>query len=309
MKFTGKTVADAIDAGLLALGITEEEAKVEVISEGVKGLFGRVKKEAEVDVERKETPSEKPAKCKKEQKTDNSMKTEKTECPKKAKKCDNAVSTAKETTEFVQKILNYLELDATAELKSDGKETVILLTANGAENVIGRRGEVLDAIQTLAGAKENCGRKDYKKVVVDCENYREKREGTLINLARKLEAKATEIRREIILEPMNPFERRIIHTALAESTTVTTRSDGKEPNRYVVIVPNDKDEFSKPYNAGRNNSGKRTEGKGRRSSNGGKKFSSNGRSGGARSGGSSRSKSSALSFGTYLGNSLKDNNE
>ena len=116
------------------------------------------------------------------------------------------------------------------------------------------------------------------------------------------------MKREVILEPMSPYERRIIHTALMKSETVTTRSDGKEPNRYVVIVPNDKDEFSKPYNAGRNNGDK-----------GGKKgFSSNKNSNkggfkGKRNGGrndrkpSGEKKKSTISFGTYLGNSLKDN--
>lgn len=290
MKFTGKTVADAIDAGLNALGITEEQAKVSVISEGVRGLFGRVKEEAIVDV------------CCKEELVVETVKEEKAETPTPAKcTCEKDCNTSK-TVEFVQKILEHLNINAKAELKSDGKETVILLTSEVCENVIGYRGEVLDAIQTLAGAKENCGRKEYKKVVVDCQNYREKREETLISLAHKLEAKATDMRREVILEPMNPAERRIIHTALAESTTVTTRSDGKDPNRYVVIVPNDKDEFSKPYNAGRNNDRK----KGNNHSKGNRK--PNGRNGRERSGGNGGAKkSSTISFGTYLGNSLKDN--
>ena len=162
---------------------------------------------------------------------------------------------------------------------------------------------MLDALQTLAGAMANVGNRVYKKVVVDCENYRDKREDTLIKLAHKLEAKATEIRREVILEPMPPFERRIIHTALAESQTVTTTSSGKEPNRYVVIVPNDKDEFSKPYNAGRNNErkgGKDRGGKPRR--NGGNRYSKD--RGEKRA--DAPKKKTTITFGTYLGNSLKD---
>ncbi len=295
MKFTGKTVADAIDAGLKALGITEEEAKVEVIADAVKGLFGRVKKEAEVEVSKKE-----------EVKPQEQVKPQTTESkPKKSKKKEEGTVTPEQTTEFVQQILDILAIDAKAQLKSEGKETVILLTSNSSESIIGYRGEVLDAIQTLAGAKENCGRKEYKKVVVDCENYREKREETLINLAHRLETKATDMRREVVLEPMNPYERRIIHTALAESETVKTRSDGKEPNRYVVIVPNDKDEFSKPYNAGRNNDRRRNNGA-KRSNDRGQRRNNGGRNGGSRV--ASKPKSSTLSFGTYLGNSLKDNN-
>ena len=113
------------------------------------------------------------------------------------------------------------------------------------------------------------------------------------------------MKREVILEPMSPYERRIIHTALSESETVTTKSDGKEPNRYVVIVPNDKDEFAKPYNAARNDKKG-----GRNNRNAGKGRGRNDRNGGNRRGGSGfiekPKKSSSFSFGTYLGNSLKD---
>ena len=152
----------------------------------------------------------------------------------------------------------------------------------------------------------NIGKKEYQKVVVDCENYREKREETLIKLAHKLEEKATEMRREVILEPMSPFERRIIHTALAESKTVTTKSDGKEPNRYVVIVPFDKDEFSKPYNAGRNNEHTKRDNRGGRRGHSRCSFKG-GRGSKPTKYGETKKKSSTISFGTYLGNSLKDN--
>ena len=163
---------------------------------------------------------------------------------------------------------------------------------------------MLDALQTLAGAMANIGNKEYKKVVVDCENYRDRREETLIKLAHKLEQKATEIRREVMLEPMSPFERRIIHTALANSETVTTTSNGKEPNRYVVIVPNDKDEYSKPYNAGRNND--RKGGKRDRNSRGKKDFRPRGKSERRSSGFVAPTrKPTKISFGTYLGNSFK----
>ena len=113
------------------------------------------------------------------------------------------------------------------------------------------------------------------------------------------------MRREVVLEPMSPYERRIIHTALSESQTVKTKSDGKEPNRYIIIVPNDKDEFAKPYNAGKN----RSEKGGQR---GGRKFDRRGGKDnfkrGARSSqrSSGERKKSTISFGTYLGNSFKD---
>lgn len=282
MEFSGKTVAEAIENGLKELGLTEETAEISVIEQPTKGLFGRLKGKAIVKVEPIKNGAEK-------------------------------------ATEFIQGILDIMDITAKAELTEDGESPVITLIAEDSSTVIGYRGEVLDAIQTLAGAVANIGNKVYKKVVVDCENYRGRREDTLIALAHKLEEKATSMRREVILEPMNPFERRIIHTALSESTTVTTKSDGKEPNRYVVIVPNDKDEFAKPFNAGRtgDNHGKGRNfkgGKNDRNSRGRNDRNGRGGKGGFRktndrrsSGFTEEKRKKPSGFGTYLGNSLKDN--
>lgn len=279
MQFTGKTVEEATEKGLRELNLKKEEAEITVVEDAVKGLFGRVKKEAIVEIEKKEK-AKKP-------------KEEKVSC------------SVEEVKDFVQEILDKMEITAKAVVSESGK--AIDVVAENSKDVVGFKGEVLDAIQTLAGAKYNVGRKEYVKIVVDCENYREKREETLISLAHKLENKATEMRREVILEPMNPFERRIIHTALSESETVKTRSDGVEPNRYVVIVPNDKDEFSRPYNAGRNNG--RNDGRRGRNDRRGRGDKRDGR--GARgdrkpSGFSEEKRKKSGGFGTYLGNSLKD---
>ena len=278
MEFSGKTVQEAIEQGLKELGLTEDTATITVKEEPTKGLFGRLKGKAVVEIEKNKNGAEK-------------------------------------ATDFIQGILDIMDITAKAELTEDGESPVITLIAEDSSTVIGYRGEVLDALQTLAGAVANIGNKVYKKVVVDCENYRDRREDTLVSLAHKLEEKATKMRREVILEPMNPFERRIIHTALAESQTVTTRSDGKEPERYVVIVPNDKDEFAKPYNAGRNND------KSKNNNKKGGKFNKNDRKGrndrrqnGFRkndrprgSGFTEEKRKKTIGFGTYLGNSLKDN--
>lgn len=274
MEFTGKTVEEAKEIGLKELNVTEEEAEIRIIEEPVKGLFGRMKGKAVVEIKKKESDEER------------------------------AVS-------FVQGIIDIMDFNAKAELTSKDGSTVITLISTDSSNVIGYRGEVLDAIQTLAGAAMNIGKKEYKKVIVDCENYRDKREETLIKLAKKLEEKATDMRREVILEPMSPYERRIIHTALSESTTVTTKSDGKEPNRYVVIVPNDKDEFSKPYNAGRNGRSDKKGGRNERNHgrNGRNDRGFNGRRGrrdGKGSGFTEVKRKTPSGFGTYLGNSLKN---
>ncbi len=279
MQYIGKTVEEAVNEGLRALGLTQDQAEIKVIEEPTKGLFGKVKGKAVVEIEKIKSGSQK-------------------------------------ATEFVQSVLDIMDITAKAQFNGDEESPVITLIAQSSSSVIGYRGEVLDALQTLAGAVANIGNKVYKKVVVDCEDYRTKREDTLIALARKLEQKATEMRREVILEPMNPFERRIIHTALAQSQTVTTKSDGKEPNRYVVIVPNDKDEFSKPYNAGRNNggarkggfkNGDRRNGKNFRNDRGQKKGFRNGDRKRTSSGFTEEKRKTPSGFGTYLGNSLKDN--
>ena len=265
MQFIGKTVEEAIETGLAELGISEKDAKITVVEEPIKGLFGKVKKDAVVEIE------------------------------KKAEGLDKA-------KDFLQKVLDYLDVNAKV-TEEDGK--LVLITDDSAA-AIGRRGEVLDALQTLAGAVANIGSKQYKKVVVDCENYREKREETLISLAKRLEEKATETRREVFLEPMSPYERRIIHTALAESTTVKTSSSGKEPQRFVVITPNDLDENSKPYKMGERNGNGKFGGRDRRGDKGGRNGKFNKRSSHG-SGFSEEKRKAPSGFGTYLGNSLKDN--
>ena len=228
MEFTAKTVEEAVKQGLEELSLTEENAIIEIVSEPTKGFFGKLKGQAVVKITAKEQET-------------------------KTQELTAETGEEQKAVELVEKVLEFLEIEADASLSQKNERTVITLKTEDSSALIGYRGEVLDALQTLAGAMANKGKAEYKKVVVDCENYRDRREETLIKLAHRLEQKATEIRRDVILEPMSPFERRIIHTALAQSETVKTESSGKEPNRYVVIVPNDKDEFSKPYNAGRNN--------------------------------------------------------
>ncbi|MBQ6979622.1 MAG: protein jag [Clostridia bacterium] len=265
MEFTGKTVEEAIENGLKELSLEKEEAEITVIEEPTKGLFGKMKGKAVVSIEKKATGNE-------------------------------------SATKFIQKVLDILDINAKAQLDEEAKETTINVIAENSSEVIGYRGEVLDALQTLAGAIANIGNKEYKKVVVNCENYRERREETLVSLAHRLEEKAVSLRRSVILEPMSPFERRIIHTALADSQTVKTESEGKGMNRYVVIIPNDKDEFSKPYNAGRNQSFRR--GNDKKNGKGFKKGFSDKRE--KKSSGFTENKRVKSSgFGTYLGNSLK----
>ena len=200
-EFTGKTVDEAVDEGLKALGLTREEADIQVLDEGKKGgLFTKGVK-ARVRIGRKKTDGER-------------------------------------AVEFLDGMFGLLGVTATTELEEGGENTKINVITPNSYALIGHRGEMLDALQVLAGAVANIGREEYKRVVVDCEGYREKREETLKRLANKLAEKAVRLGRKLSLEPMTPYERRIIHAALADSTEVKTASEGKEPNRYIVVIPN-----------------------------------------------------------------------
>ncbi|MDD4839771.1 MAG: protein jag [Clostridia bacterium] len=140
--------------------------------------------------------------------------------------------------EFVNGILKNMNLNATA--TAEEKSDCIYVEINGPDSgvVIGYRGESLDAIQYLTLTVLNNGEKNkFKKVVVNAENYREKREETLIGLANRLADKACQMSKKIVLEPMNPYERRIIHATLQNSEQAETTSEGEEPNRHVVIIP------------------------------------------------------------------------
>lgn len=266
--FTGKTVDAAIEEGLKELGITIDEAEVTVLEEGKKKLFGSIK--AKVQIKKKG-------------------------------------SDAQRAAEFIDGLLEILKISAVSEIVSEEENVEIEIKTTNSSRVIGKRGDVLDAIQTLAGAVANIGRDEYKKVVVDCENYRKQREETLKALAEKLAKKAVEKGRKMTLEPMNPYERRIIHSALADNTEVKTVSEGKEPNRYIAVIPNNAKPYDKGLRYGERKSFGRREG-GKEGKHGDRNFKRGGRgdrrndrpsNGGS---GAKRGKKE-IHFGTYLGNS------
>ena len=173
---------------------------------------------------------------------------------KKAKvKIEVKVEDSKRASDFLDGLFEKLNVVATTEIKEDGDRIELNIVSTSSSYLIGHRGEMLDALQTLAGAVANIGNDEYKRVVVDCENYRSKRENTLIDLANKLASKAVRTGRQVTLEPMNPFERRVIHSALSENDEVTTESQGKEPNRFVVIIPKNLKTYSKDGFSRKNN--------------------------------------------------------
>ena len=136
-----------------------------------------------------------------------------------------------------------MDLQGLTVAKKDGSNDDVLITVDGdnAGVLIGHHGETLDALQYLANLaankKTNGEKREYVRVTVDVEGYRAKREQTLIALAGRMAAKVQKSGRRMVLEPMNPYERRILHATLQDNPYVTTHSEGDEPNRRVVITP------------------------------------------------------------------------
>jgi spoIIIJ-associated protein len=248
-EFTGKTVDEAIEKGLKELGITAEQADIRVLEEGKKKLFKTIAARVEIAVLETENSAEETenAKC------EPACECEKT-CVKeeRAEKTADSATDGERTVDFLEGLFELLNIKAKTELVAEGEKVEINVTTANTTSIIGKHGAMLDAIQTLAGAVANTGRDEYKRVVVDCENYRENREATLNKLAENLAQKATRLGKKIQLEPMNPYERRIIHAALSEREGVSTASEGKEPNRYIVIIPDNLEDPDAPALPARN---------------------------------------------------------
>ena len=138
---------------------------------------------------------------------------------------------------FLMELTKLMGVDVTIEMGTDAEGNVFgYINGDTLGILIGRRGETLDAVQYLTSLKVNRGREGYTRVTLDTENYRAKREDTLIRLANRMANRALRTGRNVSLEPMNPYERRIIHYALQQTEGVTTHSEGEEPNRHVVIT-------------------------------------------------------------------------
>ena len=252
-EFTGKTVEEAVENGLKELGLTAEQADVRVLEEGKKKLFGSIK--ARVEIAAKEV-----AEVKVEAKVEEVAQVEEVKVETACPACNTCTTTATDgerTIVFLEGLFKLLNITACTELVSEGEKVEINVTAANTTAIIGKHGAMLDAIQTLAGAVANTGRDDYKRVVVDCENYRENREATLNKLSENLAQKAIRVGKKIKLEPMNPYERRIMHAALSEREGVSTQSEGKEPNRYIVIIPDNLEDHNAPAIEARNDRDRR----------------------------------------------------
>ena len=339
-EYTAKTSEEAIEIGLKDLGLTKETAEIRVIEEGKKKLFGSVKARVEISPLGDDETAENAAETEAETVAEETQAEEKADAANEKKKRLAKIQKNAEgktdgerAVEFLDGLFTIMHIAAATELVAENEEIHINVTAANNNALIGRKGMVLDAAQTLAGAVANIGREDYKRVVVDCENYRENREETLERLAHNLAAKAVRLGRKVRLEPMNPYERRIIHAALSQNSEVTTESEGKEPARYIVIIPAGAEDDLPPLYAGNDkreaerfnrsekggyNKGYRDGGKGGRENRGGRGYGNRNNRGGKggfnRGGRPSGDRSSIYKkpagdfFGTFLGNSGNNEN-
>ncbi len=244
---TGATIEEAKDAALKELNAPEDaDIKYEVLETPkakLFGLFGGSSAKVKVSYEAEDEPVEEVA----------PVVAEKAAPAKKPVKVDDgSFDNAKD---YILTILKNLGIEE-AEISVEADEEEVRFSIDCGDDygsVIGRRGETLDAIQYLTRLVINRGSDDFKRVSINVGNYREKRENTLRSLARKNAAKVRKYGRNVVLEPMNPYERRIIHTTVQEIEGVTSHSVGSDGDRKVVITL---EEGVKPTNGGYNNRGR-----------------------------------------------------
>ena len=250
IEIEGKTIDEALYHGLDQLHLTIDEVDMEVIDYGSKGFMGIGYKPVKIKLSEREEavvpefvlnkdkPKEKaPRKDRREKpRKEREPKEETTEEVKGEYFPEGTEFVENEVTEFLKGLMEHVGI-GNGSVKAANTDNGLLVNLEGDDMgvLIGRRGETLDAVQYLASLVYNKDKDDYHRITVDTENYRKKRETTLIRLARKKASQVAKTGRKVVLEPMSPFERRIIHFALQNDKFVTTYSEGEEPNRYVVI--------------------------------------------------------------------------
>ncbi|PTM56904.1 RNA-binding cell elongation regulator Jag/EloR [Desmospora activa] len=199
---TGKTVELAVEEALRQLDVDRDHTKVKVLEEPSSGFLGLIgARDAKVEVERLPLPSE-------------------------------------EAERFLAAVLATMGLDEVQlEAKDEGEHICIDVSGKELGLLIGRRGQTLDALQYLVNIAANRAAKPYTRFVLDAEGYRQRRRDTLVELADRIAKQVKRTQKPVTLEPMNPMERKVIHTCIQQNEGVTTTSEGNEPYRRVVISP------------------------------------------------------------------------
>lgn len=197
-----KTVDEAIEVALLELKVKREDVEIEILEEASKGILGLIGvKDARVKVT----------------------------------VVKDLISLSQE---FLDKIIKSMDILASVQIVEESDKLLVEITDVNSRDkgiLIGKRGNTLDSLQYLLSLYVNRDSDEYKKVILDIEGYRKKRENTLIKLAKRMADKAIRNKRVVKLEPMNPYERRVIHSCLQDYEGVTTYSEGTDPYRRIVI--------------------------------------------------------------------------
>lgn len=201
IEVKGKTVDDAVTEALVQLGTTSDQIEYEVVDKGSSGFLGFNSKPAIIKVRKK-------------------------------------FSLEDQVKDFLSQVFKAMDLEVEIITKLDEENKVMDVEFKGPEMgvLIGKRGQTLDSLQYLTNLAVNKQSDSYVKVKLDTEDYRRRRKETLENLAKNIAAKVKRTRRTVSLEPMNPYERRIIHSALQADPAVSTHSEGEEPYRRVVVT-------------------------------------------------------------------------
>ena len=202
IEVSGKTVDDALTNALIKLEATTDKVEYEVIEKGSAGIFGIGSKPAVIKIRKKSTLED-------------------------------------DVKDFLKDVFKTMSLEVEIDLEYNKEENLMNINLKGPEMgvLIGKRGQTLDSLQYLASLVANKNKEEsYIRVKLDTENYRERRKETLENLAKNIAYRVKRTKKNVSLEPMNPYERRIIHSALQNDKYVCTKSDGEEPFRHVVVM-------------------------------------------------------------------------
>ena len=201
-EFTGKTLSDAVTNALIALETSRDNLEYEVIEKGSNGFLGIGARDAKIRAKLKVLPKK---------------------------------SIEEVASDFLKSVFQAMNLEVKVIINVHEDMMDVELSGDEMGILIGKRGQTLDSLQYLLSLVVNKESEGYVKVKVDTENYRQRRRETLEGLAKNIAFKVKRTKRSVSLEPMNPFERRVIHSALQNDRYVTTKSEGEEPYRHVVV--------------------------------------------------------------------------
>lgn len=201
IEVSARTVDDAITEALIKLGTTSDRIEYEVVEKGSSGILGIGRKDAVIKVRKKYSPED-------------------------------------DAREFLENVFKAMKLEVEIIIEKDEESNTLNIDLKGDDMgvLIGKRGQTLDSLQYLTNLTVNRRAENFVKVKIDTEDYRKRRRETLENLARNIAYKVKRTKRPVALEPMNPFERRVIHSTLQNDKFVTTHSEGEEPYRHVVVT-------------------------------------------------------------------------